>query len=387
MNHLKHGSLAAALTAIGVAATLALTGCASGTTSSGGSTTGTSGANIAAAKAVVTKYSKLDTTFVAPGAAISNVSSLAGKKVMFIPANGVVPYFDVSLNGIKSALAAAKITAIEYDAKANPSDAASCLNQVISQGYSAVIIDSLPPVIAEQAFEAVEKAGIPILLLSQSVPAGSRSNVQATGANYVQLLTIAADVITVDSKGTANTLGVAVNDSPITVQWVTQGAQPEFKANCPGCKFNVIYTKTTALQQLPSLVSAALLKTPATNYILPEFGAVLDGSIQGAQNASRTNVKIVSTTAGLDNVQRLKAGTELADVGFDLNAQGWYASDTLIRMMLKLPVDTSKTVITPRIFTKATVAGLDLTQAGWENSSWYGGTGYQEKLKALWGVN
>lgn len=387
MNHLKHRSLTVAVTAIGVAVALTLAGCSSSTTGSGGSTASSGGTDVSAAKAVVTKYSTLDTTFVAPGPAIKGVASLAGKKVMFIPANGVVPYFDVSLNGIKNALATANITASECDAKANPSDAASCLGQAISQGYSGVIIDSLPPVIAEQAFEAVEKAGIPILLLSQGVPSGSSSNVQATGADYTNLLKIAADVITVDSGGKATTLAVAVNDSPITVQWVTQGAEPEFKANCPACKTRVIYTKTTDLQQLPSLVSAALLKTPATDYILPEFGAVLDGSIQGAQNASRTNVKIVSTTAGLDNMQRLKAGTELADVGFDLNAQGWYATDTLLRMMLKLPVDTSKTVIRPRIFTKATLAGLSLTQAAWENSSWYGGTAYQGKLKALWGVN
>jgi ribose transport system substrate-binding protein len=379
-----------AVAAVAIALTLA--GCTGGGASPGGSSASSSGgggAGVAAAKAVVDKYSKVDTTFTAPGDPIKDVSSLSGKQVMYIPANGVVPYFAVSYNGIKSALSSVGVKTTECDAKANPSDTASCLNQAVSEKDAAVVIDSLPPVIAQQAFEAVENAGIPVLLLSQSVPDGSKSTVQATGQSYVQLLQIAADVITADSNGKATTLGVGVNDSPITVAWLTQGAAPEFKKNCPGCAFSTVYTKTTDLQQLPSLVSAALLKSPSTNYLLPEFGAVLDGSIQGAQNASRTDVKVVSTTGGLDDMQRLKAGTELADVGFDLTAQGWYASDTLIRLMLKLPVDTAKSaaVFVPRVFTKASVQSLDISSAGQANSSWYGGTGYQDKLKALWGVN
>lgn len=387
MRFMKRRGSPVVVVTIGIALAIALAGCSAGNTPTSSTSNSTdSSAGVAAAKASVAKYSQENTEFTAPGDPITGVSALNGKKVMYIPANGVVPYFGVSFKGVHDALESVGVTASVCDAKANPSDAASCLNQAVSQGYAGVIIDSLPPVIAQQAFNAVQDAGIPILLLSQSIPDGSKATVQATGADYVQLTALAADVIIADSNGSAKILGVGVNDSPITIDWMKKGAEPEVAKNCAQCTINTIYTKTTDLQQLPSLVSAALLKNPAINYILPEFGAVLDGSIQGAQNASRTDTKIVSTTGGLENLQRVAKGSEVADVGFDLIAQGWFASDTLIRQMLKLPVDTTKTVITPRIFTKATVNGMDISQAGWENSSWYGGTGYQTKLKALWGA-
>jgi hypothetical protein len=55
-----------------------------------------------------------------------------------------------------------------------------------------------------------------------------------------------------------------------------------------------------------------------------------------------------------------------------------------MRLVLGDAVDPAQYEVPVRLFTEANVGDLQLTQAGWDSSDWFGGPGYQETLAALW---
>lgn len=378
--------------AIAVAAVLALAGCsqAAGTapaSSSASSSASSAGgdANVTAAQQQLDAHTAVPTDGFLPTAKISGLAALKGKTVVYIPAVAQIPIFQTSFKAYSSALAAAGITAKLCDGQSNPSAVAACLQQAINTDAGGVILDSLPPIIAQQAYDAVLKAKIPVLLVTTSRPADSPASVQLGGPDIVAATALAADVIIADSKGKANVLAIRVIDSPSTIQWMNDGALKEFKDRCPGCTVKVIETKSADLQNLPSKVSAALLAAPNVNYLFPQFSAEVDGALKGAADASRTDLTGLNTVTTTGDLQRVKSGQGLKySVGWDPVRESWVNTDLLLHLMTGQAVDASKYTVPVRVFTKANVAGLSLTQAGWDSSAWYGGTAYQTSLKALW---
>ncbi len=62
----------------------------------------------------------------------------------------------------------------------------------------------------------------------------------------------------------------------------------------------------------------------------------------------------------------------------------WLAVDLSARLLVGMDVDPAAYTVAPRVFTPENVAGLDLSETGWSDSSWFGGTGYRTSLAALW---
>jgi hypothetical protein len=71
-------------------------------------------------------------------------------------------------------------------------------------------------------------------------------------------------------------------------------------------------------------------------------------------------------------------------VGWDPARAGWLSADLLMRMLTATSVEPTQYVLEPRIFSADNIAELDISQAGWNSSNWFGGPGYQDDLKALW---
>lgn len=368
----------------GIALAALLVGCSPSTPSGGSSSGAADSSGVDHAKAQLATYSKLGDGFV-PSEPLTNASSLSGKTIVYIPAVAAIPFFATSYTALKAAFKVVGADVQICDAQASPAPTAACLQQAINIKAAGVIMDALPPVIAQEAYDAVVKAGIPVVLGNIPVPQGSPATVQTVGPDMNLTTALAADAIIAASKGTANVLAVRVIDSPVTSGWMDNGATPEFTKYCPGCKVTIIDTKTTDLQNLPSKVSAGLLANADASYLFPQLSPEITPTVQGATDAGKGTLTAASTATTLGDLQQLKAGPNLTtSVGWDVVRTGWIEADLLMRLIVGQKVDASKYVIPSRVFTKANTGDFELTQDAWDSSAWFGGTDYQKTLTGLW---
>ena len=96
-------------------------------------------------------------------------------------------------------------------------------------------------------------------------------------------------------------------------------------------------------------------------------------------------IKIVSTNAVLSQMQQVKSGAQLADVGANRNYLGWATMDRMLRMILHKPAPVHET-IPIRVFDATNIASIALTQSASVSGAWWGPTTYQQKFKTLWGL-
>lgn len=345
--------------------------------------------NVTYAKAQVAKASPAIQAFRAPGPAVPNVKSLAGKTVYFVPARGVVPIFAAIAESLKQSLGAAGIKLQVCDAQANPSTTADCFQQAINAKAGAVIVGSLPQEFAPTAFKAVTDAGIPIVN-TLTIPAGPGDPKQIgyLTPNFIGFQAVNSDYIIANSNAAANVLYVKATDTPATKIWADAGALAEYKKKCPNCKVTVVETNTGQLSKLPSLISSALIKNPNITWIQAEFDSLVQPIVTGLQSSPRrTQIKVVSMDGTLPVLQLVKAKRSVvADYGYNLNAFGWYAADQAIRMMAGQPSLQMVQFPYTRLFQAANTSRLNLTPQAQNTGEWYGSTDYQAGFKKLWGV-
>ena len=359
----------------------------SGTTSSGGS----SGA-AAHAKAVVASLSKPTTQFSPPGPPV-NAKSLKGKSVWYIPISLQAPVFAIGNTALHAALGKVGVSVHICSGEANPSATAACVNQAVARGAGAIVADAVPYVLAANAFANARSHHVPVLIVNQVTPAkGAPGAVQGNGNDkFAYALSQDATQVTgvaewaiADSNGKANVLMETFTDSPSTIAYGA-AAQAAFKRDCPGCKVTVQKVGLANASLIPSQTSSALLSHPDTNYVLPEFDAVLQPVSQGVQQAGYVKkVKLATSGGDLPALQQIKAGRLAADVGEDFPYAGWADADEVIRMMLGKPVVVEHVPV--RLFDSSNVGSLSLTPAAQASGEWYGGKGYVAMFEHLWGV-
>jgi ribose transport system substrate-binding protein len=374
-----------ALAATGVAVALIVAGCGqSGGGATGGATgTASDSAGVAHAEQQIAKYSQVVDAYV-PTEKLTNPAALKSKKIMYIPAVAAIPFFVTSWKALKAAFTAAGVQADICDAQANPATMSACLDQATNGGYSGIIVDSISPTIAQQSYQKALDAKIPVVLGTLPLPDGSPSTVVTVGPQPNLPVQLAADAIIVATKGKANVVGVEITDSDSTKSRYEGGLQ-EFKTYCPGCQVTTVETKSPDMQQLPSKVSAAILAHPGVNYLMPEFSNVADATIQGAVDAGKGSLPVSTAATTLGDLQNLAAKkTVSTTVGWDVVHTMWNEADVLIRLMIGQKVDATQYLSPVRVFNAGNVGSLQVSQAGWDSSNWFGGLDYQAKYRALW---
>lgn len=361
----------------------------SGTTFSPGVSKAT---GLARAKAVVAQDSQPTTNFQPPGPSI-NVHSLKGKSVWYVPISLQAPVFAISNSTLKTALSKVGITEHSCSGEANPSATSACITQAVSQGASAIITDAVPVALAANAFASAESHHIPVLIVNQlPPPAGAPGAVHGFGDDKLayqplqapNTITADAEWIIADSGGKANVLMEPYTDSPSTLAYAAK-AQAVFKRDCPGCTVAVQKIGLANASLVPSQTSSALLSHSNTQYVMPEFDALLQGVGQGIQQAGFSQkVKVVTSGGDLPALQQIKAGRLAVDSGEDFPYIGWGEADEAMRMMLGKPIVTEAPPL--RMFTAVNVPLLDLTPASQASGAWYGSQAYIPMFEHLWGV-
>jgi ribose transport system substrate-binding protein len=349
---------------------------------------------VAYAKARLAQISAPVNSFPAPGPRLKNVASLRGKTVYYVPVTLEDPEFAIVAGALKTALSKVGVNLVACSAEANPSGISACMGRVVAARAAGVVTDSIPVVEAPNAFQSVEAAKIPILLTDQIVPApGAPGAVNALGdqklgympGNGAPPLALIADWVIADSNGKANVLISEFVDNPSTIQYVAQGAVPEFQKHCPGCKVSFSKVLNANFNLIPSQTSSALLSDPSINYVIPEYDAELQTVYGGVQHSGfASKVKGASTSAILGGLQMMKSKQFLAaDVGTNFPYQGWADADDVMRQMLGMPVVAEH--IPMRLFTADNINSIQLTPAAQASGAWYGNDAYQTMFSKLWG--
>lgn len=374
-------------------ATLLAAACGSSSPSSTGSPSGaSSAAGLSRAKAVVDQLRQPTTNFPAPGPPI-NASSLKGKSVWYVPISLSVPVFAIGNNALQAALGKVGITEHSCSGEANPSATAACVNQAVARNAGAIITDAVPVALAANAFANAQSHHIPVLVADQlPPPAGAPGAVHGYGNDQLAyspqqaaaLVEAEAYWTIADSGGKANVLFEPYTDSPSTLSYAIS-TQAVFKRDCPGCAVTIQKIGLANASLVPSQTSAALLSHPGTQYVLPEFDALLQANEAGIQQAGFAGkVKVVTSAGDLPALQAIKSGRIAVDAGENFPYEGWDNADEVMRMMLGKPIVMEKPPL--RLFDSTNVSSLRLTPADQASGSWYGSQGYMTMFEHLWGV-
>jgi ribose transport system substrate-binding protein len=330
----------------------------------------------------VAKYSEPSPVPTA-GPALKNVSSLQGKKVWLVPQSTQIPYFAAVVTGAKEAAKEAGLQLEVCNGDNTPSTMSACIEQAITGGGAGVIGDGITVESVQQAVHALEEHNIPYVQADLTQGPGTDKVAYAWNNSFLQA-ELAADKVIADSQGKANVLVIRHTDSSATEAFMKEGGLATLEKYCPECKVTEIETNAVNLQQLPGLVSAALVKEPEIDYVFPEFDLDVESVMSALQSLGK-KLPIYSTTAQLSGLERIKAGNyQVADAGSNPAYMGWAAIDQVMRMMLGTePNAEVPTQI--RLFDEENVGEQELTNAAFVNGTWYGSEGFQKMFQELWG--
>jgi len=341
------------------------------------------------AKAMVAKYSALVTSYPEVPAIQGGIASLRGKTIWYVPLDGSLPIFQGFGAGIQGAASAAGIRVHTCNGKALATTMSSCLNEAVTQDASGVIAGYIDYAETPDAYNNLVAHHIPVLLAGTAPADGKMDSSEMAFYSVRKVdnlaVELALDAVIAHSDGSAHILFVGITDTRGTTL-EAQFASSFIRSACPRCTFVRKMYNTANISTVPSLVSAALLANPDTNYVVDEVDSGEPGTIQGIQSAGFTNkVQLVAISGTLQPLQMIASGDhQLADVGLSPVYLGWEWVDALLRMMVgQQPVFLPPVI---RLFDAQNVRGLTLTPQAYNTNDWYGPDTFEALFEKAWGV-
>jgi ribose transport system substrate-binding protein len=375
----------------GIACLALLAACGSSSTSSSSTSPSASdagAAGVAKAQQMVTQYQALTTNYPVPTGSVSNVASLKGKTVYYIPLASFIPTFAAMGAALKLTFAKVGMTVQICDGKTQPSAIAACVQQAVAANAAGMILDAIPYGMAQNALDSAKSKGIPIIIADQVAPAGTtNSNELAWISGPTDMPSQQAWWNIAHSNGNANVIIAEETDNPSAIGYA-EASRAIYAQNCPNCKVTVKQVTATTNALLASQTSSNILANPNVDYYVIEFEDSLQPTMQGIQQSGKSssiNASVgAATTFGLGLVASGKAALK-AGVAVD-NAYGsWAFTDQMLRMATKSgPVDES---IPTRLFDSTNIGSIQVTPAAQAAGTWWGDNSYQAKFLSLWGVS
>lgn len=346
------------------------------------------GDGVAHAKAQIAKFKEERQHYGTPPT-VPNVPDLQGKTVWYVPLGTSVPVLKTMGTAIEQAMGKLGADVHVCDGKFTPTTVAQCMNDAGTHNAAAVITGFVDYKSVPSAFQSLAAKGIPTLVAGEAKPAGVKANKNLGFFDTTPLTHTAyklmADAVIADSNGKATVLQIELADSPTTVS-NTKATNEEFDKYCSDCKVTTVSTTTADIAKLGSLISAKLSSNPDTNYVLIPQDAFLQAALPGLQSSGFAGkVKIVTAGGSTAGLQSTKAKQIAYNVGQGAVQQGWSMADAAVRLMsgAKVLPETDGPV---RVFTPENVTGLDLSDANYNTSVWYGGDAWRQDFLTAWGV-
>jgi len=367
-----------------LAASLAACGSNSNDKASPQGSNGTSSSNSKLA-AEVAALTKPLSSYPVPTASISNVSSMSGKTIYYIPISQQAPQFTITANSLTQAAKKVGMKVQVCDGKGTPSGIGACVSQATQAKAAAIIADAIPYVLDANGFAAAQKAGIPVIIGNNVPDKGIQQSKTLAYVGYdagSAMEAALAKWVILNSNGKANILINEDTDGPSPATFESAGLKV-YKSQCPGCNVTINKVSSANFSLVPSSTSAALLKDPNITYVESQYEQFLQATQGGVQQTSR-QVTYLDGAAQLDSVKAVANGTVAAAAGQASAYEGWVFLDAVLRMNLgdALPDYT----VPVRLFTKDTVTAADQTEQAQDTGAWFGPTSFTTDFEKLWGV-
>jgi ribose transport system substrate-binding protein len=367
---------------------IAATGCGSSSKSSTTSKAGDPG--VAYARAEVAKYEKLATDFKAPGPAVDGSkikAALKGKTVWYVPVFLQAPVFSADAHALAEPLRLAGAKLEVCDAKANPTQGASCIKQATAANAAAIITEAIDWSFAPQAQAAAVKKGIPIIAANNENYSDFPDNplVRAVGTGVSKTWRLMADYIIANSNGKANLVWAADNSNGGKIQAAAMA--DELQAHCKGCKTTRVEYSDLTLQRLATSISTAMVKNPNVDWVAGAYDAPAGiFALQGAKQVVGRKFTYVTATGQPPGLQRVAAGQQAATPGSDPVMSMWIAVDALFRVVTEAPAVKQYTPAV-RIFTKDNVPSDVKSAAAYASGKWYTDGSFKPIYTKAWGLD
>ncbi len=365
----------------------ALTGC---TPDSGGaeSQSTDSAPTESALSAEVAALMQPQDEYPVPTEPVSDPTALQGKTVYYIPITSQAPKFAIVEHAMTEALEALGANVKMCDGKGTPTEIGACALQATESGAAAIVTDAIYYNMAANAFDAAQAAGIPVLNTNQIEAEGhpASDTLGYVIASDGRIQAAIAKWVIEDSAGEGQVLINSSVDGPAPAIFLAEG-QRVYDAECPGCTQTVNEITSSNFSQIPSSTSAELLRNPNIGYVVSQFDQYLMVTQQGVEQTGRMDeIRGVTGSAQLNALQQLQAESFLyAAVGDSSPFNGWINADAVLRLVAgdELPEYT----VPIRLFTRDSVADLELTEAAQASGEWYGPTDFPDRFRALWGLS
>lgn len=365
-----------------VLAAVLLSGCSSDDSSSDTAANGAQNSDLAAAVEALTQPAD---SYPLPTEPIDGVADLAGKTMYYIPITQQSPQFAVTGTAMQEALESIGLKLQICNGNGTPTDISACINQAVDAKAAAIVTDGIPYAMASNSLDAAQAAKVPVVIGNQITTGDHPASdvlayVNAPGG--VQMAAI-AQWISYDSGQDASVLINQSTDGPAPGQFV-EAFTEQFKTDCPECETTINEVSSGNFSLVPSSTSSAVLKNPNLGYVVAQFQQYLQPTATGVQQASGTSIKGVTGAAQLGGLQQLSSGDFLyAAVGQASAFQGWVDVDAALRLIAG--ADVPEYEIPIRLFTRDSIADVELTEEAEASGEWYGPETFREDFDALWG--
>ncbi len=374
---------AASAIAMLAATALLLSACSSsksgatGTTSAGGSTSsGSSDAGMAAAQALVDKYSQQPTTI--PASTPIGKPIPKGKTVVFVSCG--TPNCSIEGGIIKQATDLLGWTLKVINTDGTPETQKSAFAQAVQQKVDVVLYSAveratfaqyIPQLKANHTFLSACCITDPV---SDSSGINYAIDVPAQTGVIGQLM--AAWIIT-QSKGNAHT--VYFNLPAFSILNTQGTAYADYlKQNCSSCSSESVDIPVTALgKDVPTRIVSYLRAHPSVKWVTVSVDALAVGLPAALKAAGLTDVQVVGEGATSTNLQYIQAGQQSASVAFPYYEVMWAMVDAAARYEAGATVPASVGA-TPWLLIKSNApAPTDAFPTVKD---------YAQQFKTLWGI-
>jgi ribose transport system substrate-binding protein len=363
------------ITAVLAGSVMALAACSS----SGGSTPKASSnvdtAGVAAAQAVVDKYTPNPRAF-------PTVTPLkakpTGKKFSYVACSA--PECIKMGDFIKEAAGLLGAQVKQFNGGATAQTISAALDSALQYNPDVLMVAALDPAAWSSQLKKAKSRGIPVLAWSIATqPAATAPDATYNGTpEFTELGTVLADWAIADSKGTAN--AVVVWPPAIgVITSIANGVKAEFAKNCSSCSISGIEVPVTDLgtPRIPNRIVSYVQQHPKVKYVITGFGSMNLGVADALKAAGLSGIKLYTQGGSPSEYQAVKDGQQAVILAKDLNMEGWIGVDTAAKLATK---QTPDRLTPPFQFLGKDTLNFDITQ------SWVAYPDFKERFKKSWGL-
>ena len=338
---------------------LGLVACSSGSgsTSADSSATGSQGTQncVEAAKAAVAKgMAPISPQYPSP----INVTLNRGKTIWYVSFDQEVQVLDSISQGFVAAAEASGLKVHIFDGAGNAATQAAGVNQAVSSGADAILLQGIDPSLVSTALAKAKAAGIPVIdsfngNYNAPLPTGIVGHVSLY---YPYEGSLMVDYALANSNCEAHILELTSSLSTgLAAKSVAMGT--ELNRLCPKtCSLDIQQVNfTTITTQVPQLVTTNLERDPAINWIMPTADAIAVYAVPTV-DSSRSKARVISTDGQTQDLGWVRGGqAQVADISYPpLQYIGWYQVDDLQRALLHAKLASG--LIPVQLFDHATLA-------------------------------